>query len=109
LEELPMLRLLLIIAAVAVVGLPSLDARAQGKDKDKAKLKLCAASGGNSALPRDRCVEQKAANTPTQLQIGGSTFGSGGSTFKGGATGGSLRPAPTGRTNAPLGGAVKAK
>jgi hypothetical protein len=104
-----MLRLLLITAAAAVLALPSLDARAEGKDKDKAKLKLCAASGVNSALPRDRCVEQKAANTPTQLQIGRSTFGSGGSTFKGGAAGGSLRPAPTGPTIAPLGGSVKAK
>jgi hypothetical protein len=104
-----MLRLLLIIAAVAVLAPPPLDARAQGKDKDKAKLKLCAPGGGNSALPRDRCVEQKAANTPAQLQIGGSSFGSGGSTFKGGATGGSLKPAPTGRINVPLGGSVKAK
>jgi hypothetical protein len=104
-----MLRLLLIIAAVAVLALPPFDAQARGKDKDKAKLKLCVASDANGALPRDRCPEQKAANTPAQLQIGGSSFGSGGSTFKGGATGGSLRSAPTGRINAPLGGSVKAK
>ncbi|HEY7549508.1 MAG TPA: hypothetical protein VH913_08325 [Hyphomicrobiaceae bacterium] len=104
-----MLRLLLIIAAVAALALPSFDARAESKDKDKGKLKLCAVSGGNSALPRDRCLQQRATNPPTQLQIGGSSFGSGGSTFKGGATGGSLRPTPTGRTSVPLGGSVKAK
>jgi Ni/Co efflux regulator RcnB len=106
-----MLRLLLIVAAVAIVALPSLDARAQGKDKGKTKA--CAASSGNSALPRDRCPEQKAGNAPTQLQIGRSSFGSGGSTFKGGAPGTSLRPVPTGpaggSVHVPVGGSARMK
>ena len=107
-----MLRLIPIIASVAALALPALDVQAQGKDKDKAKLKACATSGGNSALPRKGCPEQKSGNAPAQLQIGGSGFGSGGSTFKGGATGESLRPAPTGRpagASIPMGGSAKMK
>jgi len=101
-----MLRIVPVITAVAVLALPSFDAGAQGKDKSNGKLKACAASGGTSAVSRDRCPEPKAANPPTQLQIGGSGFGSGGSTHKGGASGNILRPLPT--TGGPLSGAVKA-
>jgi hypothetical protein len=105
-----MLRLALIIGTVVVLALQPLDAGAQEKNKDKNKLKLCADSGGKGVRPPNRCAQPKAVKDPTSLQIGGPTFGNGGSPNKTGTPGTVLRPGPnpTGpnvHNKAPIGGA----
>jgi hypothetical protein len=83
-----MLRHRLIISAVATVVLLPLGAGAQSKDraKDKSAAKICANVTDSQAAMRNGCPVPRASNGPTQLRIGGSSFGSGGSTNTGGST-----------------------
>ena len=76
-----MLRLPLIVGALAVLALSPPDAGAQQRDKGKSKVKLC--PNGSTPLG-DRCVE---AGLPASRQIGGSSFSTGGSPFPGGSRG----------------------
>lgn len=77
-----------LIISPAVVALPLLRAGAQSQDRAKERItpKICKHGTDSQSAMRDGCVLPKALNPPTQLRIGGSSFGSGGSTNTGGST-----------------------
>jgi hypothetical protein len=87
-----MLRLPGIVGTLVLMALLPLHAEAQDKGKARLKPKLCVNGAESSVASSEGCNHPKRLNTPAPLQIGGSSFGSGGSKFQGGASGNDLAP-----------------